>query len=91
VRLEKGQWFMWKTHTQVPDFLNVYSGSCQSPVFVCTIPRATALALIRWGKRNPRGIFYSYRLGSGPWIDVRVCGDVDAWYGTNLNQLTMFE
>jgi hypothetical protein len=91
VRLEKGEWFMWNLGQQLPDRVDVYRESVQNAVFVREISRGTALALIRWGKRNPRGIFYSYRVGSGPWIDVRVCGDVDAWYGTNLNQLTMFE
>jgi len=77
--LDDGHWFQWSLGSQLPDTVKVHRGSVHNPMVVAFISRQQALALIRW--HYTPGVYYSYLTMSGKWHDVRVCGDIDAWYG----------
>jgi hypothetical protein len=77
--LDNGCWFQWSLGSQLPDLVKIHRGGVHNCVVVATISRQQALALIRW--HYTPGVYYSYLTLSGQWHDVRVCGDIQAWYG----------
>lgn len=79
MRLQPGEWFMWQLDRQLPDKLTVWKGAVLKRKYVATISKHTALALWRW--YGNKGLYYSYMTFSGLIRDVRVCGDVEAWFG----------
>lgn len=77
--LEPGQWFMYPIDSGIPKKVKVYSGSVHRSTLVTTISKYQALALRRW--HSDPCIYYSYKGSNDRWIDVRVVGDIEAWYG----------
>ncbi len=77
--LKSGHWFMWPIDQQLPNTVKIFKGGVHEKKEVMTIPLQSALAFIRY-YAHP-GLYYSYMDYSGKWHDVRVCGDIGAWYG----------
>lgn len=79
IMLQQGCWFMWPLGAQLPKQVQVYMGDVHHMQPIAEIGLQTALSCIRW--HGHKGLYYSYLDYSGKWHDVRVCGDIDAWYG----------
>jgi len=76
--LQKGHWFMFPLNEQIPARVAIFKGSVLNRQFVTFISRGAALAL--WRYHGHKGLYYSYIDMHAHYHDVRVCGDIDAWY-----------
>jgi hypothetical protein len=76
--LQKGHWFMWPIDEQIPQRVSIFCGSVLNRKFVTFISRGAALAL--WRYYGHKGLYYSYIDAVARYHDVRVCGDIDAWF-----------
>jgi hypothetical protein len=79
VDLKQGQWFTYPLDRGIPSMVRVYSGTYENRKSVATISKMQALALARWYGHS--GIYFSVRDGNDRWKDVRLVGDIEAWYG----------
>lgn len=74
----KGRWFYWQMDRSMPDVLDVFEGGFDNRRKVATITRYQAMAYYRhW---NNGGVYYSVRLRGSGFTDIRVGGDIDAFY-----------
>ena len=77
--MNAGEWFMYSIDEPLPRTLKIYTGSVHKRTFVREIKDTQARGYIRWHGNGP--LYFSYKDGNGRWCDVRVVGDIDAWYG----------
>lgn len=81
--LKDGQWFEYPLDSGITRRLAIYEGSREKRRQVATITKMQALSLARW--HGHQGVYFSVQDGNHRWIDVRVVGDVNAWYGDDAS------
>lgn len=79
MKLIKGQWAYYPIDDPMPDKLNIFEGCWKKRRKVGEINRYQAMAYRRHWDNG--GVYYGVQDGNYRWIDIRLVGDVDAFYG----------
>lgn len=77
--LKNGEWIFRPIDQQWKHPTLVFTGSWERRKAASYVTRYQAMALARW--HGTQGVFYSVKDGNGRQIDIRVAGDIAAWYG----------
>jgi hypothetical protein len=77
-KLTKGQWAYYELDRAMPDKLDVYEGNWANRHKVDEITKYQAMAYRRhW---HNTGLWFSVRRANDKWLDIRLVGDIDAYY-----------
>lgn len=77
--LKAGEWIWRSIDQQWRDPTPIFTGAWETRKRVGQVSRMQAMALARW--HGEGGLYYMVKDGNDRQIDIRVAGDIDAFYG----------